>query len=190
MLAALESAGRAEAADLAGLLATAGERGPGAPADLARGARHLAEPLARLYPEAIAETSADGRATLRSPWPRTGFDLLGFPEGSAGPVHLELTARLPPIPGAEGRRRGTAVVHLDGRRLGAIRLTERWHRETIPVPPRLLTPGLHHLDLAWPDPPPVGEAALEAARRRLERGLEADLHPLFGEIFSLKLGRE
>ncbi len=186
---ALEAAGRAEAEELAELLSAAAGRGEGAPTDLARGARHLAEPLARLYPDAIAETEADGRATLRSPWPRTGFHLLGFPGGGSGPVCLELTARLPPIPGAEGCRRGSASVHVDGRRLGTLRLTERWRRATIRVPGDLLTPGLHRVDVAWPDPPPVGEAALEAARRRLERGLEADLHPLFGEVFSLKLRR-
>jgi hypothetical protein len=36
-------------------------------------------------------------------------------------------------------------------------------------------------------PPPVGEQALDAARRRLAQGIEADLHPVFGEVFSLRV---
>ncbi len=180
---ALEATGASEAAELAGLLARAGEAPSDEAVDLARGARHLAEPVARFYPEAMAAGNPDGRATLRSPWPRTGFHLLA---GASGPLRLELTARLPPIPGAEGHRRGRATLYAGGRRLGEVTLDEGWRRSEIRVPAGCLTPGLQRIDVAWPELPPVGEMALEAARGRLERGLEADLHPVFGEIFALR----
>ncbi len=184
--AALATTDRPEAADLERLLEEAG-RGPAAsPGDLARGDRYLAEPLARFYPEAMDEGDPDRRATLRSPWPYTGFHVVS--RGS-GPVRLELTARLPPIPGAEGRRRGSAAVLVAGRRVGRVRLDERWRRSLLRVPAGLLGSGVQRIDLAWPAPPPVGEEALDAARRRLERGVDADLHPVFGEVFSLALDR-
>lgn len=186
MAATLEAAGRPEAAELSCLVADTAEAALREPVDLARATRHLAEPLARFYPEAPAPGEAAARATLRSPWPRTGFHLLA---GRSGPLRLELVARLPPIPGAAGHRRGTARVAVDGRLVGSVRLDEGWRRRTLRLPDGLAASGLHRVDLAWPDPPPVGEAALEAARGRLERGVEADLHPVFGEVFSLTVRR-
>lgn len=154
--------------------------------DLARGRRYLAEPLARVYPEAIDVREASGRAALRCPWPETSFWLpLAEPE-AAGHVTLRLTARLPPIPGAEGCRRGRAEVRIDGEPTAPVVLGERWSRCTVRLPVGRLRPGLHRVTVAWPMPPPVGEAALEGARRRLERGIEADLHPIFGEVFALR----
>ena len=41
------------------------------------------------------------------------------------------------------------------------------------------------LALHWPMPAASGEAALEAAADQLDLGLEADLHPVFGELFEL-----
>jgi len=43
------------------------------------------------------------------------------------------------------------------------------------------------LTLLWPDLPPVDGDPLAAVIERLESGLTADLHPVFGEVFSLRI---
>jgi hypothetical protein len=146
--------------------------------DLARPYLH-AEPLARFYPELIGERDAALRAHHRAPWPESAFVLVT--DAMRG-VALELTARLLE-PG--GARRGTVRVTVNGGAAGELEIASRWTKGTVAVPTRLLRPGVNRVALAWPPPPPGGERALEAAIRRLEEGLEADLHPVFGEVWSL-----
>jgi hypothetical protein len=207
MTAALRRAGRPEASEIEAALAGAGAwqagraetgsglgaapgwgQGVGAPTgtgiDLARGARFLAEPLARFYPEAMDLRDLPGRAFLRCPWPETGFWL---PARAAAPAVIQLTARLPPIPGAPGCRRGPIELRVNGQKAAEAPLAERWTRATLRLPAEALHPGLNRITLRWPMPPPVGEQALQAARRRLAQGIEADLHPVFGEVFSLRV---
>ncbi len=161
-----------------------GEPLPAAGLDLAAGWRHLAEPLARFYPEAMDLADLTGRAMLRCPWPETPFWLPLADADAAAGLSLRLAARLPPIPGVGAARRGPAAVTVDGREAGRVLMGERWARATFRVPAGELGPGLHRVVVRWPMPPPVGDAALEAARERLARGVEADLHPVFGEVFS------
>ena len=153
---------------------------PSEGADLSR-PPFLAEPLARFFPEALAVPGLAGRAAYRSPWPESAFCLV-CEAGEA--IELTLTARLPAIPGAEPRR-GEVAVEINRISLGTIDLAERWRRHTLRVEGSLLRRGLNRVTLRWPLPPPCGEAALEAALCRLEAGIEADLHPVFGEVFSL-----
>ena len=168
-------AAEAEATLVAG--AGLGERG----ADLAR-APYPWEPVERFYPEVMDFEDLARRATWRCPWPETSFALV---VDGARDVGLELTARLPPIPGAEGTRRGRVEVRVNGVAVGGAEVSERWSRAAFRAGRELLRRGLNRVTLAWPMPPPVGEAALAAAVERLELGLEADLHPVFGEVFSL-----
>ena len=49
----------------------------------------------------------------------------------------------------------------------------------------MLKEGINKVSLHWPMPSITGEAALAAAIARLERGLEADVDPIFGGIFAL-----
>jgi hypothetical protein len=168
--------------------------GPDGPDGPTRGWRHLAEPLARFYTEAMEHQDLTGRAALRCPWPETGFWLRLPPRAAeAGDLRLCLTARLPPIPGVDIPRRGTVTVSVDGREAGRCLLGGRWTRATVRLPAGELAelaemgPGLHRVAVRWPMPPPVGEAALEGAKRRLAEGVEADLHPVFGEVFSLRV---
>jgi len=148
-------------------------------ADLAQ-ARFQAEPLARFYPELIGERDAARRAHQRAPWPESGFVLV---LDRARAVSLSLTARLPA--GEDGaERRGTVRLAANGRWAGNLRLGARWSTQRLTLAGGLLRPGLNRLTLGWPPPPPRGEAALAAAIRRLEEGLEADLHPVFGEVWS------
>ncbi len=156
-----------------------GKRG----ADLAAPRFH-AEPLARFYPELIGERDAALRAHHRAPWPESAFVLV---VDRARDVSLALTARLPAgEDSATGAgRRGTVRVAVGGRWAGNLELGARWSTRSLKLAGALLRPGMNRITLRWPPPPPRGEAALAAAVRRLEEGLPADLHPVFGEVWSL-----
>jgi hypothetical protein len=186
MAAALREAGAPEAEAMEEALRPAGDL-PEDGRELAphpeHGIRHLAEPLARPYPEVMDLPDLPGRATLRCPWPETSFWL---PLRDPAPLVLRLAARLPPIPGLPACRRGRAALLVNGEPAAELPLGERWTRCALRVPAAALRPGLNRITIRWPMPPPVGAEALEAARRRLARGVEADLHPIFGEVFSLR----
>ncbi len=144
----------------------------------------LWEPLERFFPEAIAPAGLPGRATLRAPWPETGFALV---VGGGADLELEATVRLPAIEGAPGERRGEVKLLLDGEPIGSFSAGEAWTRHRLHPPAGRLTAGLHRLAIAWPPLPPWGDAARAAILRRLQEGIEADLHPVFGETASLRV---
>lgn len=133
------------------------------------------EPLERFFPEVMRFEDIAERATLRAPWPETSFCLV-----VDGPreVDLELSARAP------AGNAGTVEVLLDGQPAGTLTVGERWTRSRL----RLAVPssGLHRLTLRWPELPGSGGGdPLLAVIERLEMGLPADLHPVFGEVWSL-----
>jgi hypothetical protein len=142
---------------------------------------YLWEPLERFYPEVMRFEDLSERATFRSPWPESSFCLVCDAERD---VEVEPTLRLPAaVPGES--RRGRVRIAVNGAEVGGMDATERWSRASLLVPRSFLKPGLNRLSLRWPPPETDGEAALRAAVERLELGLAADLHPVFGEIFSL-----
>ncbi len=143
---------------------------------------YLWEPLERFFPEAMAPRGYTGRATYRSPWPESGFCLIAD-EGVD--VQLDVTLRLPSIEGAPEARRGDVTLYLDGQAFASVSAGESWSRHTVRLPPSRRPRPIHRLALAWPPLPAAGDAALESAIRRLENGVEADLHPVFGEVFAL-----
>jgi hypothetical protein len=136
---------------------------------------YLWEPLERFYPEVMSFADLSQRATLRSPWPETSFCLLCDGERD---VDLDLTLRRP-----EGA--GTVGIAVEGNEIGTAETTERWTRTAFRIERRHLRRGLHRLTLRWPLALRDGETALAAAIERLEIGVAADLHPVFGELFSL-----
>ncbi len=136
-----------------------------------------AEPLARFYPELIGEPGAAARAHHRAPSPESAFHLVA--DGRRD-VRLTLTARL-----AEAARRGGVRIAVNGAGVGELALAGRWTSGAVTAPRARLRRGLNRVTLRWPELPPAGERPLEAAIRRLEEGLEADLHPVFGEVWSL-----
>jgi hypothetical protein len=140
---------------------------------------YLWEPLERFYPEVMRFADLSERAMFRSPWPESSFCLVCDGERE---VEIEPTLRLPTPAGARTGRVGIAI---NGEEIGGMDATERWSRRLLTIGRRLLRPGLNRLTLRWPAPEADGEAALRAAAERLERGLAADLHPVFGEVFSL-----
>jgi hypothetical protein len=134
----------------------------------------LWEPLERFYPEVMSFEDLPRRGTLRSPWPEVSFCLVC--DGTED-VELEATVRLP----ASGEVR----VAVNGMEAGAFEVGDGWTRTTLRIARGLLRPGLNRLTLRWPAPPFAGEDPLQAVVERLERGIAADLHPVFGEVFSL-----
>ncbi|HKV08357.1 MAG TPA: hypothetical protein VJ725_09480 [Thermoanaerobaculia bacterium] len=140
---------------------------------------YLWEPLERFYPEVMTFEDLPRRGTLRSPWPETSFCLIV--DGTRD-VEVEPTLRLP---GEPGNRWSEVRVSVNGAHAGAVEATERWTRTSLRIGRDLLRPGLNRLTLCWPPPSPAGDDPLQTARERLEMGIAADLHPVFGEVFSL-----
>lgn len=135
------------------------------------------DPLERFYPEVMNFEDLSRRATYRSPWPESSFCLIC--DGSRE-ILLDLTARLPQVSLSR-----PVKIQINATTIGQIELTSNWTRHTLRIEREQLRPGLNRLTLRWPPPPPIGEAALQAAVERLESGIAADLHPVFGEVFSL-----
>jgi hypothetical protein len=142
---------------------------------------YLWEPLERFYPEVMRFADLSERATFRSPWPESSFCLVC---AAGRDVEVEPTLRLPAALPGEGRR-GRVRIAVNGEEAGGMDATERWSRSSLLIPTSSLKPGLNRLSLRWPAPEADGRAALQAAVERLELGIAADLHPVFGEVFSL-----
>ncbi|HEX3527996.1 MAG TPA: hypothetical protein VH988_13110 [Thermoanaerobaculia bacterium] len=143
----------------------------------------LWEPLERFYPEVMRLDDLTAPAYLRCPWPETSFALLTAGDRD---LTIELTARLPPSSETAERTREVRVS-VNGQGIGSIPATARWSRSSLPIPKTALAHGLNRLTLLWPDLPPVDGDPLAAAIERLASGLAADLHPTFGEVFSLRV---
>lgn len=146
--------------------------------------RYLWAPLARFFPEVMSLADVTERGTHRSPWPVTEF---GFVTERARTARLWISARLPAIDGQNRGRAGPLEVILNGRRLATAKVDEKWRQIALNVPQMALRAGINRLSLSWPTLPPLGDEAREAALSRLEFGREADLHPVFGELFSVRV---
>lgn len=143
----------------------------------------LAEPLERFFPAVMDYEDLTRSALFRAAWPESSFVLIADGETD---LAVEIVARLPAQAlDAATPRRGTVAVRLDGEPLAEVELAASWRRTALTLPRHRVPAGVHRLTLAWPLDLPTGEAALEAAAERLELGLDADVHPVFGELFSL-----
>ncbi len=143
------------------------------------------EPLEQFYADLLDFEDLARRAFLRSPWPETGFALI-----ASGETDLELEAILR-CPAAA---RGTTVKFgyrgpFDGESIELGELTARnsWCRGTLRLPRQSLGRGLGRLVLTWPQLGTEGESGMGPKLDRLLQGREADLHPVFGEVSSLRV---
>ena len=103
-------------------------------------------------------------------------------------VEIDLLARLPELPVAtRERRRGEGIVRVDGEVVGQIGLSTSWSRYALRSRVSATASSFHRLDVEWPLPPAVEEEILDRLADFWELGLEAELHPLFGEIWSLQV---
>jgi radical SAM superfamily enzyme YgiQ (UPF0313 family) len=148
---------------------------------------YLWEPLERFYPELMPEAGIPGHTFHRSPWPTTSFCLICSSEQQ---VELELTLRLPPGNGIPKTGSTLVDITVNGDPAGSIALTGHFQKHTLGLSGQILKTGLNRLILHWPMPAINGTKALAGVMQRLEQGLTADLYPVFGEIFSLKVRRQ
>lgn len=135
---------------------------------------YLWEPLERFYPEVMDFADLTRRATLRSPWPETSFCLICAGDRD---VEIEATLRVP-VAGAVG-------IAVNDRELGTVEAAARWTRVGFRFDRKDLRRGLSRLSLRWPLPTTDGATAMREAADRLEIGVAADVHPVFGEVFSV-----
>jgi hypothetical protein len=193
ILASLERHGRtaARAQAEALLIGRRGIRASGT--DLLDPPWHLWEPLERFYPEVMSFDDLTRPAMLRCPWPETSLCLVCDGKSDVG---LEITARLPlppsvtpgePCAPPAGPRRPRLVgISVNGSPAAAVPLRERWEHHEARLPQQFLRPGTNRLTLHWPTTPAAPpQAALAAALDRLEQGVAADLHPVFGELHAV-----
>ncbi len=123
-----------------------------------------------------------GRPLFRALAPASTFRFIA---GGRRDLELDLTARLPAP--ASCARAGQVVLSVNGVRLAAFRMAVSWRRRTRVIGRDLLRPGINLIGLEWPLPIAAGGAALAEAAHRLRLGIPADLYPVFGEVFSLRV---
>jgi len=194
----LAQRGRREASAMADLVARAGS-GAAEALELAHPPRFLATPVARPLPDAMAAEGMPHRAYLRALWPQTSFDV---PDPDGAWRRLRVVARRPAaaMGAEEPKDLVAATVTLDGRRVGKLPLTARWQEHTLRLPGIAPRPadqgrdapalaGLRRLTISWPPPGDAGPEPMAGALHRLRAGLEAELHAIFGELFSVRLLR-
>ena len=110
----------------------------------------------------------------RAPWPESRFALL---TDGGTPLRLELVAR--------SQIAATVEIVVNEVSQGALDLTTRWGRLAAVVDPGALTRGVNHIRLAWGGINMEDGAAIAEAERRLAMGIDADLFPIFGEVYGL-----
>jgi hypothetical protein len=115
--------------------------------------------------------------------PRSHFALV---VDSPAPLRLELSARIPVV---EQPRAGEVCVLVEGRPAARLALTGAWQRHVIELPAGLLRRGINRLTLEWPALPAEGDAALRRIGRRLDQRVGVDIHPVFGEVMTLRASR-
>lgn len=146
---------------------------------------YLWSPVERLYPEAMQAPALTGHAFFRATWPESCFAIL---HASGLSLQLEMTLRLPTISGWIGKRQNKVKVKIDGRAIATVSVDEKWTKIVLSIEPIPSSSRILKLSLVWPPLPPCGSEAVEGAIKRLEQGQIADLHPIFGEVFSLQVG--
>ncbi len=151
------------------------------PVELVRPSACLWEPSARFHHEVTPFADVTVPVFLRCPWPAAS---LAFVAAAPADHAVEVTARLPGY-GAPGQ----ATLIVNGKRLGRLPIGRAWSSASRRVPAAAVRPGLNRLDVWWPELPPVGDEQLAGVVDRLERGLPADLHPVFGELWSARVHR-
>ncbi|MFZ0544625.1 MAG: hypothetical protein WAM60_04275, partial [Candidatus Promineifilaceae bacterium] len=142
--------------------------------------RYDAEPLRRLFPEVIPTPDLTGWAIYRAFWPVTGFS---FVMADSADVAFDITARLPNP--AENDARIALLVN--GKRVGEMAVGRSWLRHEGVIDGRYIRRGLNDLVVRWPYPIVKQEEVWEQIIGRLEKGQEANLHPVFGELERLRI---
>ena len=131
-----------------------------------------------------------GSPLYRASWPESRFACL---TDARQDLNLEVVLRLPGVGAGEGAGEGavegrsvTLQVN-DGVSHRLELASPGWQRFRLEVPRAALRFGLNRVRLLWPALTLDEDADVRETTRRLRLGAEAELHALFGEVFSLRL---
>ena len=119
----------------------------------------------------------DAKLPYRARWPVSDFCL---PTDGVADLCLTLVARRP-----ISDEVGDVTVSVNGTMVGLLRLGREWARTTLPIAGETLQRGFNKVSLHWPALPSDGDRIRNEIIERLSSGIPVDLHPVFGEVFSL-----
>ncbi|MDY7093034.1 MAG: hypothetical protein SX243_08695 [Acidobacteriota bacterium] len=149
------------------------------------------EPVERFLPDAMELDDLDAQGLYRASWPRSRFGWVGGGDaGGTGARRCQITARLPAVLGEP--REGEIQVFLGEQPIARLQAGPRWRSWAVELPAAMIRSGINQLTVRWPEMPPLSAGNLHQdplawVARELEEGKEADLHPVFGEIYRLVL---
>ncbi len=141
---------------------------------------YLWDPLLRTYNEVMPFEDLPSPGFHRSPWPFSSFALIS---DGRHDLHLQITAR---IPGALADHDHPVVLCIDDQACGTFPCGRRWTTHSLVLERDKLSPGLHKLTLCWPIPAAAARDSRGRILQRLACGTETALHPIFGELHSLR----
>ncbi len=134
------------------------------------------EPAEHLWTDLMLSGESDDVAYHRSIWPRTNLAVVVDEERAH---KVEITARLPSS--------GIASLHMATWSV-ELNLGSTWTTRSVEVPAGVVEPGLHRLTISWPLPPHSPDA-WPMMLADLASDCLTTLHPVFGEIYSLRFGQ-
>ena len=122
-----------------------------------------------------------GYGVYQAFWPASHFC---FVSDSSRDAQLNVTARVPAM-----ARASTEAVHatvsVNGHHAGTLRIGHGWTCHALNVGRESLRIGANKVSIHWPRLGANGDAVMNQIRERLEQGVPANLHPVFGELQSL-----
>ena len=130
----------------------------------------------------LDDPTCSGPPVYQAPWRTSSFC---FVAGARRDAVVAITARVPESERRAGARVGILV---NGARLGTVGVGRTWRRSVVAVPRTLLTSGVNQLTFRWPAVSRRGTQSQGRIRRRLEDELPVNLHPVFGELASVRVG--
>lgn len=139
-----------------------------------------AEPLHQLFPELLKTPDLTGWTIYRAFWPVSRFC---FVMDGAADVTLDFSARFVKPVAPES----SVIILVNRKRVGEVGCELSWSRHEVVVDGRYTQRGLNELAVRWPFPTVKKEVVWQEIVARLEKGLEAHLHPVFGEIGRLRI---
>jgi hypothetical protein len=141
-----------------------------------------ADPLRRPFPEVIPTADMIGWGIYRAVWPESRFC---FVMTGSAEISLDICARLVSPTNQDSR----VELLVNRKRVGEVAVGLSWQRQEVMVDGRYLQRGLNELTVRWPYPDVNKEVVWREIIGRLEKGLEVNLHPIFGELERLRVHR-
>lgn len=144
----------------------------------------LERPVERFYPEVMPFDDLPRKALFRAAWPCSYFS---FVSNRDTDLIISIIARRPRAAAAAQIRPRAINIEVAGRFRSRCLIDETWTRSQLRLPRRTLDDGLNTLRILWPMVETDGQQALATSIERLQSGFTADIHPVFGEIFELRV---